>query len=648
MPDEKEEVTAKLVHRLGLDGIENLIYGDEPSSNLFTSLTVGAHLRFWPRWMDFYLGNTKRYKKQFPDEKALTAYYGASDTDGWLEEIRKNIRAALAEKPEYLVWHVADCTLEEAWTRQFYYTSKDVLRETAAIYNAVSEEVPETVEVLFENIFWPGLCRLLPSEIDYFFSLLKGSNVGLVLDTGHFMNTNPDLETEADGAEYICAMAEKLGSMKKLFRGMHLSCSLSGKYQKSCTAVPPENMDGETVMMKKCICLLWLLMAVCFCSPAGAETGLYFLSWDMDGDAVCYALEVTTEDGEVLYADDSVWQNEVIFPADIPSEAEEKIFWRVRPFDLYGGPLHGWTEREPFEAVGSFLEREAPLLRPDNHEDRRMKLLYPVYSYVGLPGAKSYEVEVTDSEPENPDGTEPSMYRVWSGTTEIMEIYDDFPRTGVYWWRVRCLDEDGNALGVWSEARRMEMPVDGWETGLFGDSISHGGGRMSFSPSDALYNLGFYLDESTVNLAQSGDTSRRMAERFEADVLPFRLRYLLIMGGTNSLRGGEDPEAVIGDLRYIGDKCRENGIKPIYLTLAPINPDNIKRYFDEDTAPDWKERFSTVNEWIRTQDHIDTAVLFADMDVLSPEYGADGIHIDWKGKFLMGQLINRELPKFKE
>ena len=78
--------------------------------------------------------------------------------------------------------------------------------------------------------------------------------------------------------------------------------------------------------MKKCICLLWLLMAVCFCSPAGAETGLYFLSWDMDGDAVCYALEVTTEDGEVLYADDSVWQNEVIFPADIPSEAEEKIF----------------------------------------------------------------------------------------------------------------------------------------------------------------------------------------------------------------------------------------------------------------------------------------------------------------------------------
>lgn len=277
---------------------------------------------------------------------------------------------------------------------------------------------------------------------------------------------------------------------------------------------------AEEVMMKKCICLLWLLMAVCFCSPAGAETGLYFLSWDMDGDAVCYALEVTTEDGEVLYADDSVWQNEVIFPADISSEAEEKIFWRVRPFDLYGGPLHGWTEREPFDAAGSFLEREAPLLRPDNHEDRRMKLLYPVYSYVGIPGAKSYEVEVTDSEPENPDGTEPSMYRVWSGTSEIMEIYDDFPRTGVYWWRVRCLDEDGNALGVWSEARRMEMPVDGWETGLFGDSISHGGGRMSFSPSDALYNLVSYLDEPA-----DGGTVRGGCASFPLKISPHHGRY---------------------------------------------------------------------------------------------------------------------------
>ncbi|MFR6111691.1 MAG: hypothetical protein ACLUIQ_10420 [Dialister invisus] len=93
---------------------------------------------------------------------------------------------------------------------------------------------------------------------------------------------------------------------------------------------------AEEVMMKKCSCLLWLLMAVCFAVRQARKQAFTFImgyGWGR----VCYALEVTTEDGEVLYADDSVWQNEVIFPADISSEAEEKIFWRVRPFDLYAG-----------------------------------------------------------------------------------------------------------------------------------------------------------------------------------------------------------------------------------------------------------------------------------------------------------------------
>ena len=170
---------------------------------------------------------------------------------------------------------------------------------------------------------------------------------------------------------------------------------------------------GEEVMMKKCICLLWLLMAVCFAVRQARNRPL-LLSWDMDGDAVCYALEVTTEDGEVLYADDSVWQNEVIFPADISSEAEEKILLACAAFRFIRRPP--WLHRKrAFDAAGSFLEREAPLLRPDDHDNRRMKLLYPVYSYVGLPCAKSYEVEVTDSEPENPDGAEPSMYRAVVG-----------------------------------------------------------------------------------------------------------------------------------------------------------------------------------------------------------------------------------------
>lgn len=248
MPGESETETAELIHSLGLDGIENLIYGTTPSPSPFTRLTVGAHLKFWPTWMDFYSGNQKRVQKQYPDKQSLIACYGADTPEKWIEEIKKNIRAALAEEPYYLVWHVADCLVEETWTRKFHYTSKEVLTCTAEIYKEVYKEIPENVEILFENIFWPGLCTLSPEETDYFFSLLPGNNTGIVLDTGHYMNTNPDLETEDDGADYIIRMIHRLGSMKSLIRGMHLSCSLSGAYRKSCPATPPENLDGNTIM----------------------------------------------------------------------------------------------------------------------------------------------------------------------------------------------------------------------------------------------------------------------------------------------------------------------------------------------------------------------------------------------------------------
>lgn len=102
MPGESETETTELIRSLGLDGIENLIYGTTPSPSPFTRLTVGAHLKFWPTWMDFYLGNKKRVQKQYPDKQSLIACYGADTPEKWIEEIKKNIRAALAEEPYYL------------------------------------------------------------------------------------------------------------------------------------------------------------------------------------------------------------------------------------------------------------------------------------------------------------------------------------------------------------------------------------------------------------------------------------------------------------------------------------------------------------------------------------------------------------------
>lgn len=247
MPGDREEELRKIITNLHLDGIENLVYGEETAKNPVPSLTVGCHLAYWPDWMNFYLGLSNLYKKDFPTEKSLIDYFGGTTVEAWERRIRNNIRAALAEKPAYLVWHVADCSVEEIWTRHFRYSNREVLKAAAEVYSAVADEVPQTVQVLFENIFWPGLYTLEPEDVDYFFSCLPGKNVGIMLDTGHLMNTNWNIRTEADGADYVCSIVNRLGGMKNLIKGIHLSCSISGNYQRTHVVPPPTEITPEII-----------------------------------------------------------------------------------------------------------------------------------------------------------------------------------------------------------------------------------------------------------------------------------------------------------------------------------------------------------------------------------------------------------------
>ena len=169
---------------------------------------------------------------------------------------------------------------------------------------------------------------------------------------------------------------------------------------------------------------------------------------------------------------------------------------------------------------------------------------------------------------------------------------------------------------------------------------------MSFGPADWEYSYAYYLDFPTINLSCSGDTSQTLLNRFDKDVLPFHPQYLLIMGGTNSLRAGVPAQDVINDLKAIQDKCYKHNITPILLTLAPINPNNIKKVFNENTADVWQENLSLVNDFIRTQPHIDTAKALNSPPILPTEYAMDGLHGDVIVKKMYAQAINDNFSQF--
>ncbi len=390
-----------------------------------------------------------------------------------------------------------------------------------------------------------------------------------------------------------------------------------------------------------------ILAALLAVGTVSAE-GLLHLSWKPDYDAVKYDVTFSRKDHGKM-ADTwktTAYMSDMLLPESGQFKDLQELYWQEKPLDFDGYPIGAESGPRPLESSVTPVSRNAPLPWPDRSGERGGALLYPVYSYIGNPGASSYEIEVLSAYPENTEGTAHSMYHIGGGDFLYTDFYDDTPRFGTWYWRVRGKDEEGNPVGQWSLPQKRQLSTEGYTIGLYGDSITHGGGRMSYGPNDLEYSYGHYLDFDTINLGDSGNTSHDMVERFDRDVLPFHLKYLLILGGSNSLRGGVPAEEVIRDLQEIQQKCRDHNIVPILLTLPPINPSSIDKVFHEPTAEGWEEAFRKVNTFIRTQPHIDTTAAFL-YDNLMPEYLAlDGLHGDVEAKKRVADMINRHIGEF--
>lgn len=388
----------------------------------------------------------------------------------------------------------------------------------------------------------------------------------------------------------------------------------------------------------------------------GPQEKLILLTWQEDPESVRYEVEIfrglpenldrNSPVENHLYDNQRIYTNQVLVDLSTFPPGEATLYWRVRPIDANWEGMGPFSSPMEVRSTMKPITRNAPyphVYRPGNGST----LLYPVYSYAGNPGAVKYEVEVTDQYPDNRDGTEPSKYRVFSKETTLSNVYDDNPRIGTFYWRVRGMDENGNPLGIWSLPEKVRTnPEEHFEVGIFGDSITQGGGHLYHSPADMAYSYVTYLDFPAVNMGRSGDTTEMMEDRFDRDVLPFHVKYLLIMGGINDLRMGADPQKVIGHLEAIRKKCIEHHIVPILLTIVPINPENIQKYYGDVTYSGWKESVDTVNSWIRTEPHIDTAAPFADYPVMPGELAMDGLHGDVEAKKRMADMINRHIGEF--
>lgn len=393
-------------------------------------------------------------------------------------------------------------------------------------------------------------------------------------------------------------------------------------------------------------------------SPSNPASDTPMLTWTVIPGAVYYEIEFLNAPPEnpnsIFLSDHHIYVSREVFTngynADLSVYPGSLLYWRVRCLDYDGNPLGVFSDAQEISIDHKLRKPLKPLVNTIFNSNGMATPLYPVYSWIPVFGATKYEVEVMSEPPENPNGIEPSKFQIWSKHITGSDCYDEVARIipGKYYWRVRGLDENNNPVGVFSDTGEFIVDLNaGNYSATFGDSITHGGGAISYSPADWEYDFQTYLNFPTVNLGKSGDTSATMVDRFDSDVLPFKPKYLIIMGGTNSLRGGTPANEVIQELSTIRNKCILNGIRPIFLTLPPINPVAIDRAFQEETVPNWKLEFTLVNNFIRQQRYyIELTPYFTDEHGELPSHFAiDGLHLDIEGKKLMAQLINANWSK---
>ena len=384
-----------------------------------------------------------------------------------------------------------------------------------------------------------------------------------------------------------------------------------------------------------------------------------FLVWHKVPGAVCYELEIlsappTDEGGTAFSPQNHLFDTRQIFTngyqVDLrPFANLPVVYWRARALGLHLEPIGEFSPAEPIYLDASLPLPDKPIINIFDQEDDFTMPIYPAFEWIPLHDGKRYEVELMVEPPAEENNTEPSPNRVWSMiTSDLTSTYDEYARryAGEYYWRVRAIDDKGNTIGRYSDTEEFVVKEQKSRPKViaFGDSITHGGGEVSYSPRSLEYSYTSYLDFPALNLGHSGDTTRTTLERFNEDVLPFNPENLLIMTGSNSLRSSMiSANDMISDLAEIGRLCEEHDIRPIFLTLMPINPDNIMFAFQTPTDINWHAKMSAVNDFIRTQPYfIDLEPYFYDAEhkVLDTTLSADGLHPGIRGKKLMAEIIN--------
>ena len=227
------------LRQLGCGGVEGIWNGGEIPADFPSDLAVGYHLAFQADWLDFFREDKAALVRKFGSLDAARSFYGGWGPAHLMQFYRDDLARAKALGVRYVVFHVTDVSIEETYTYQWEHTHREVIDTAADVVNDLLAGETGTFEFLMENQWWPGFTMTDPDQTAYLLDAVRYPRKGIMLDTGHLLNTNPDLHSEGEGVAYIHSILDAHGDLCRYIRGFHFNRSLSGDYVHAHTGMLP-------------------------------------------------------------------------------------------------------------------------------------------------------------------------------------------------------------------------------------------------------------------------------------------------------------------------------------------------------------------------------------------------------------------------
>jgi acyl-CoA thioesterase I len=181
----------------------------------------------------------------------------------------------------------------------------------------------------------------------------------------------------------------------------------------------------------------------------------------------------------------------------------------------------------------------------------------------------------------------------------------------------------------------------------FGDSLTVGYQSPTWDcPTGRVTPYGRYLQEILGNTAKvsvrgiNGELTSQMVSRFERDVISRRPDTVVILGGTNDLGWGIQPEEIMKNLAAMYELATSSQIQPVAVTVPSIRG-------HDSLIPARQQLNQLIFEYCQNQKipcvDLFTATAEPETLRLAEPYSNDGLHLTTEGYRLLAERMAEQV-----